>query len=439
MDLLLAFLVFAGTIIYCLCRAIPLSAALLVGMAAFVAVGLHRGFSRSALWNMVYGSRKTSFLVCQVLFLIGCLTALWRASGTIAFFVYYGVQIITPHFFLLIAFLLSALLSYALGSSFGTAGTAGVIFMTLARSGNVDVAMTAGVILSGAFVGERCSPLSSSALLISAVTGVDHNRFLKASFKIGLLPFILTTLIYMVLSWQNPIQHIEASVTSALWDSFYLGWPVAIPAILLVVLPLCHMQILHVILISGAAAFLLAIGVQQQSIWMTLVDCILGYQASAPALQEIFSGGGIVSMLNVIVIITLANGCAGIFAGTDMLKPMQRYLDILLERLHIFPTQILLSLFLSCVFCNQTIGITLMTQLTSAFYKQHTLPSETLAADLNNSVVTIAALVPWSIACAVPISVMHANAGSLLYSVFLYLVPLCYLFTRPYQWCDSKK
>lgn len=437
MDLLLAFFVFAGTIIYCLCRAIPLSAALLAGLIVFMAVGLYRGFTLSALWNMVYRSRKTSFLVCQVLFLIGCLTALWRASGTIAFFVYYGVQLITPHFFLLIAFLLSALLSYALGSSFGTVGTAGVILMTLARSGNVDVSMTAGAILSGAFVGERCSPLSSSALLISAVTGVDHNRFLRASFKIGLFPLVLTTLIYMVLSWQNPIQTMDASVIAALQDSFYLGWPVMIPAILLVVLPMCRMRILHVILVSGMAAFLLAVGAQQQSVWMTLSDCIIGYQASAPVLKDIFSGGGIISMLNVIFIIALANGCAGIFQGTKMLDPLQRYLDGVFERLHIFPSQILLSLFLSCVFCNQTIGITLMTQLTSDFYKRHDLPREELAADLNNSVVTIAALVPWSIACAVPISIMHVDAGILLYSVFLYLVPLCYLWTRRNHDCCS--
>lgn len=188
MDLLLAFLAFAGAIIYCLCRDIPLSAGLLAGLAVFTAVGLHRGFTLSALWTMVYRSRKTSFLVCQVLFLIGCLTALWRASGTIAFFVYYGIHLITPHLFLLIAFLLSAALSYALGSSFGTVGTVGVMLMTLARSGNVDVLMTAGAVMSGAFFGERCSPLSSAALLISAVTGVEHNRFLKTSFKIGLLP-----------------------------------------------------------------------------------------------------------------------------------------------------------------------------------------------------------------------------------------------------------
>ena len=143
---------------------------------------------------MIYRSRRTTLIVCQVLFFIGCLTALWRASGTIAFFVYYGIQLITPHWFLLIAFLLSAGLSYALGSSFGTVGTVGVMLITLARSGNVDLWITAGAILSGAYVGERCAPTSSAALLISAVTGVEHNQFLKRAFREGIMPFLLTLL-----------------------------------------------------------------------------------------------------------------------------------------------------------------------------------------------------------------------------------------------------
>jgi len=440
MDLLIAFSIFAATIIICISLDIPLCAALFVGLMIFFCVGLHQGFSAKALWKMIYRSRKTSFLVCQVLFLIGCLTALWRASGTIAFLVYYGIQIITPHWFLVIAFLLSAVLSYALGSSFGTAGTVGVMLITLARSGNVDLLMTAGAVLSGAFVGERCAPTSSAALLISAVTGVEHDKFLKTSFKIGIFPFLLTTIFFAGLSWYHPIQHVDASVIVALENSFYLGWPVIIPAILLMLLPFWHVRIIHVILISGIAAFFLSVGLQQHSIAETLLDCILGYQCTSTALKSIFSGGGVCSMLQVMCIILLSNGCVGVFQGTNMLQPMQRYLFPLIERFGFFPSQIVLAFFLSSIFCNQTIGITLATQLTGKLYINDHLPKEALAADLNNSIVTIAALVPWSIACAVPLSVMHVGVGALLYSVWLYLVPVCYLFTRPKRFVrDNEK
>lgn len=91
---------------------------------------------------MGYEGGKDSFIVIEVMCIIGFVTAAWRVSGTITVFVYYGMRIITPSLFLIIAFLLSCLLSYALGTSFGVAGTVGVIFMTLARSGGVDPVIT---------------------------------------------------------------------------------------------------------------------------------------------------------------------------------------------------------------------------------------------------------------------------------------------------------
>lgn len=430
MDLLLAFGIFAIAIVGCISTGTPLCVASFFGLAAFFGVGLQRGFSAKALCKMVYRSRKTTAIVCQVLFWIGCLTALWRASGTIAFFVYYGIHLITPHWFLLIAFLLSTGLSYALGSSFGTAGTVGVMLITLARSGNVDVWMTAGAVLSGAYVGERCAPTSSAAFLLSAVTGVEHSKFLKRAFREGILPFLLSTGIFTVLSWQHPIRNIDVNVLSALESSFYLGWPVVLPAVLLLLLPWFHVRIVHVLLASGGIAFLLAISLQQQAVLTTLQDCVLGYEAASPALKNIFSGGGIVSMLNVMGIILLSNSCVGIFQGTDMLAPIQRQLVPLMERLGFFPAMIILSFFLSAVFCNQSIGITLSTQLTANIYAAHSLTREDLAADLSNSIITIAGLVPWSIACAVPLSLLHVGPSALLYSVWLYLVPLCQLFNR---------
>ena len=430
MDLLLAFFVFTAAIAGCISAGIPLCVALFFGLTAFFCVGIHRGFSARALCKMIYRSRRTTLIVCQVLFFIGCLTALWRASGTIAFFVYYGIQLITPHWFLLIAFLLSAGLSYALGSSFGTVGTVGVMLITLARSGNVDLWITAGAILSGAYVGERCAPTSSAALLISAVTGVEHNQFLKRAFREGIMPFILTAGIFAVLSWQYPIHNIDADVLVALKNGFYMGWPVVLPALLLLLLPWFHVRIVYVIMASGGVAFLLAVGMQQQTVLTALQACVLGYEATVPALKTIFSGGGIVSMLNVMGIILLSNGCVSIFQGTDMLVPIQSYLTPMIERWGFFPSVVMLSFFLSGVFCNQSIGITLSTQLTADIYTTHNLTREDLAADLSNSIVTIAGLVPWSVACAVPLSVLHIDSGAVLYSVWLYLVPLYQLFVQ---------
>ena len=110
---------------------------------------------------MTLTGMKTSVKVLRILVLIGLLTALWRAGGTVAFFVWGGAQLITPRTFILVAFLLPALFSLAFGSSFGVVGTAGVILMAIARSGGADLTVTAGAIISGIYVGERLSPASS--------------------------------------------------------------------------------------------------------------------------------------------------------------------------------------------------------------------------------------------------------------------------------------
>ena len=97
---------------------------------------------------MAWSGAKTALPVVVVMLCIGCLTALWRASGTIAYCVYYGLELISPRLFLMIAFLLPLVLSFLLGTSFGVCGTAGVVLMVLARGGGVDLLLTETACLS---------------------------------------------------------------------------------------------------------------------------------------------------------------------------------------------------------------------------------------------------------------------------------------------------
>ena len=170
MDFWFAMLVFIGAMVACLCADVSMSLALVAGFLCFWVVGLRRGYGARALMKMALRGGKDALGVVRVLALIGLITAAWRASGTIAFFIVKGVSLITPSLFILIAFALSAVLSYALGTCFGVVGTVGVIFMALARSGGVNELIAAGAILSGAFFGDRCAPISSSANLIAGVT-----------------------------------------------------------------------------------------------------------------------------------------------------------------------------------------------------------------------------------------------------------------------------
>ena len=230
MDLLIAFGIFIIFMVLSLIAGISTIPALFLGLVVFLAVGRRKGFSLKSMLDMSVGGIKNSLVVIEVMLIIGLITAVWRVSGTITVFVYYGMKIIVPPLFLLITFLLSCVLSYALGTSFGTAGTVGVIFMTLARSGGVDPVMTAGVIMSGIYFGDRCSPVSSSANLVAGVTGTKIFDNVKLMMKTAMVPLILATVIYGALSFFNPISHVDSSVISSFEEEFTLSLWSFLPA-----------------------------------------------------------------------------------------------------------------------------------------------------------------------------------------------------------------
>ena len=126
MDITLAFAVFAALMAGSLACGYSMLWALAAGFIGFMGVGLRRGFALPALLRMAGRGVRESLIVVRVMLTIGVLTGLWRAAGTFALLTAWGLRLISPSTFILEAFLLSCTLSYALGSSFGTAGTLGV-------------------------------------------------------------------------------------------------------------------------------------------------------------------------------------------------------------------------------------------------------------------------------------------------------------------------
>ena len=258
MELAIAFIVFIASMIATIALDLSMVWALLVGLGAFLSVGKLRGFGFGEQMQMGMESLKDSKGVVQIMLIIGLITATWRVSGTITVFVYYGIRIISPPTFLLVAFLLACLLSYALGTSYGVAGTVGVIFMALARSGDVDPVIAAGVILSGVYFGDRCSPASSCANLVAGVTGTDIFTNVKLMLRTAGLPFALTLIAYAVLSFQNPISHVDETLVRAFEEQFSLSFWAFLPAIFMLVMPFLKVKVKYAMLTSIASGILVA-------------------------------------------------------------------------------------------------------------------------------------------------------------------------------------
>lgn len=427
--ILLSFALFLAVVLLCVITGRNLLWALWLGIALFSAIALRRGHTVKDICAMAWKKGKTALIVIPVLLIIGTVTGLWRSSGTIAYFLYYGLKSITPTWFVLTAFLLSATLSFALGTAFGVASTAGVVLITIARSGGVDLAVTAGAIISGAFFGDRCSPMSSCAALVAACTESELYPNIREMLRTAALPTVLTALFYAVLSRFHPITTVDPAVLSALWEGFDLRFTALLPAILMLALPLFKIPIKRAMALSALLALFLSVTVQGESLTAALSCALFGYQPEGP-LAAILSGGGIVSMVKACCIVMSTSLLAGILEGLEAFSGLNTHLEALCGRIGLFPTYILVSFLTAMCFCNQSVVIVMGEQLMGPHYRRLGASPQTHAMDLANSGVVIAGLVPWSIAVAIPLAMMEVGSGAIPYAALLYLIPLCYLFTR---------
>lgn len=436
MELFIAFGVFIAAMITAVITGYSMIIALLIGLCAFLAAGKRRGFSLKSMADMSKKGIVDSIVVIEVMLVIGALTAVWRASGTITIFVYYGMKIIMPPIFLVVTFVLACLLSYAIGTSFGIAGTVGVMFMALARSGGVNPVVAAGVIMSGIYFGDRCSPASSSANMVAGVTDTKIYDNVKIMFKTALLPLIISLIVYSVISVLNPISHVDENMISSFEEEFVISPWAFVPAVIMIALPLFKVGVLKAMAASIASGILVACIVQNISFTEVLKICVMGYESEGNGLGAILNGGGIVSMMEIAGILIISGTYSGIFNGTGMLLSLQDKLKNACTQIGRFGVMVCMSIGVSAIFCNQTIATLMCCDLMKQPYLDGGGTKEELAIDMENSVILIACFLPWSIGCSVPLTLLGADFTSLPFAVFMYLVPICYLFTKK-KWFNN--
>jgi len=430
MSTLIAFALFIAAMLTSLVTGINMIFAILFGLVLFTLLGLHRGFTLRRLWTMAWAQGKKVLIVLRIFLFIGAITALWRSCGTIAFFIYYGIRVITPPVFILVAFLLTALISFALGTSFGVISTAGIILMALARSGGVSELVTAGAILSGAYFGDRCSPASSSASLVAAVTETELYANLHAMLKTGALPLFVTLAIYTVLSVRHPIVAVDEEMLRALASAFRISIWALLPAVLMLLLPLFKVPIRHAMGWSVVSALLITLLVQHMGCWEAAKTIVLGYTPADSQMAHIVSGGGLISMWKPAVIVFTTSLYAGILEGTGILLPLQEQLEKLAGKWGLFGTMTAVSLLCGTVLCNQTIVVMLSEQMLSDVYGKKGASREELAIDIENTGILLSAAIPWNIACSIPLAMLGVGPAAIPYAVLLFVTPLCYGLTK---------
>ncbi|WP_301963031.1 Na+/H+ antiporter NhaC family protein [uncultured Megasphaera sp.] len=421
---------FSAALIACLAAGKSLIFALLAGFILFFSHGLKTGHSFSEMVHLALSGIKTTKNVLITLSLVGMLTAAWRISGTIPYIVYHASQWCDGSAVLLASFLLCALVSALTGTSFGTAATIGVICMTIANSMNIPPMYSGGAIMAGSYFGDRCSPMSTSALLVAAITKTDIFTNCRLMVKTAVVPSILTCVIYASMGILFQGSSTSSNAAELFCRSFNLSWITLVPAALVIILSARRIDVKAIMITSTIAAAIIASAIQHMPLSEIFASCLLGFHPADPDLARLASGGGIVSMADVVAIICISSSYAGMFSGTGFLEAIQTHMTILSQRITPFGTIIATSIITSMISCNQTLATMLTHQLCQSVEPD----PQRLAIHLENTVIVISALVPWSIACSAFLAIIDAPLASVPLACYLYFLPLWnFLTCRPKQ------
>ena len=394
--------------------------ALLVGFVIFFIYALKKGFGVLEVLKMSLRGVLSAKNVLINFMLIGLLTALWRASGTIPSIVTYSVQIMHPSLIVVLTFLLNCLVSFLTGTAFGTSATMGVICMSVAVAMGVNPVFIGGAVVSGAYFGDRCSPVSTSALLISELTGTNLYSNIKNMLKTATVPFLLCCVIFSLVGFSPVEGNADVNVASVFESEFKLGLIPLIPALLILALSFMKMNVKITMLTSIIAATVICLFYQKMEIGNILKFSVLGYEASNEEAAKMINGGGLVSMLRVSAIVCISSCYSGIFHETDILSSVQKLISKLHTRLSTFAVVLITAVASSAIACNQTLAIMLTEQLCNKIEDD----KKRLAIFIENSAVVVSSLIPWSIACRVPLDSVGAPTHSIIFAAFNILVPL---------------
>ena len=419
-------LLFAAILIASIAAGIPIIIALLAGYAVFFIYALRRGFRPMAILGMSLSGISEARNILIAFALIGMLTATWRCAGTIPSIVCYAFGIVRPSWFLIATFLINSLISFLTGTSFGSVATMGVICMTMGNALGISPALTGGAILSGIFFGDRCSPVSTSALLVADITKTGIFGNISGMMRTGAVPFAAACVIYGVLSISSSGNGTASAEFTVLFrGEFRIGLMPLLPAAVMLVLSLMRMDTRTTMAASIAAAIAVAIPYQGISISSLPEILISGYRSPSPELSAAIDGGGILSMVNVAAIVAISSSYAGIFSATGLLDSLKAAIAAMGRKLPSSVVIVMISIATSMIACNQTLATMLTHQLCSSLIDDR----QEMALALENSVIVIAALIPWSIAGSVPLAILNAPLSSIPMASYLFLLPIWMMIT----------
>ncbi len=375
---------------------------ILLAILLLICYGLVKKISYKELERGLVEGAGAGMSAVFLFFFIGILISSWMLSGTIPTLIFAGFNLVTPLFFFAIVFIVTSIIGLSIGSSLTTVATVGVAVIGIAGALDLSLAVTAGAIVSGAFFGDKMSPLSDTTNLASSIVGVDLFEHIRNMSWTTVPAFVLTLIFFGLMSPSITLDNTAeiAVFKEGLLQTGLIHWYSIIPLLILITLTIMKVPALMTL----AASSIAAIAVSMLHISLTVpqtLGVLFGGYVSATGIEEIdalLSRGGMESMFFTIGLVLLALSMGGLLFTLGIVQCLLMKIESLLKKVSsVIAASALTAIGINILIGEQYLSILLTGQAFQGPYEKAGLAGKNLSRVMEDAGTVVNPLVPWSV------------------------------------------
>lgn len=377
----------------------------------------------------VVGDSATTLLI---LLSVGMMVGIWIIGGTVPTLLYYGLKICSPNIIVPLTFVLCAITSLFTGSSFGSIATMGLALFGVGTSMGISAPLMAGAVCSGAFFGDKLSPLSDTTNVAADMSGTPLYDHIGSMMYTTVPATVICLVLYTVLGIRNASANADLSNIELMLDTLGANFNISvialIPALLVLVTSALKVPAVPAMLGCTAVSGVFACLLQKVSLSAMLGAAMNGFSSDTGVVMvdKILSRGGMTSMYSTVAIIILSATMGAVLEKSGVIDSLVN--NVLLKAVH-KPCGLILSTMVYCyslllISGHQVMPIILGGRTFRPAYDRMGIQSKVLSRTLEDTCTIGAPLVPWGTSCAYMFSVLGIGIAYIPYSFLCYIVPL---------------
>lgn len=421
----------------------PNQIALLASMGLAIIIGLKNGFTWNSIEKAIVHGISLSLGAILILLAVGSLIGTWLLSGTVPTMIYYGLQILSPEWFYAATCIICAIVAMSIGSSWTTAATIGVALLGIAQGLGLSPEIAAGAVISGAYFGDKISPLSETTNLAPAIAGSDLFAHIRYMFWTTIPSILIALILFLLLGFSETTQVSSQAINDLnkqLAQNFSISPVNLVPLFVLLTLAIKKVPAFPAVSIGAIVGAICAIIFQQDLIlslaaktnsvplanltvvWTTLFDGV-SISAGDKKLNDLLSGGGMSSMLNTVWLIICALSFGSVLEHLGMLR---KFLDVILKTAKTTGS-LIASTVVTCIGTNlvtadQYMAIVMPGRMYNKEFQRRGLHPVVLSRTLEDAGTITSPLIPWNTCGAYMYSVLLVNPFDYMFYCFFNLI-----------------